>query len=294
MLSDRPYMRDNYGRSKLSALTWVICILAGVFVIENVVGQWIGGAFAKHFFEYLTVSPEVIERGFVWTLFTHGIIHNPRALLGLGCTLLSLYVFGRSVEAAVGSRRFLTILIAGVTTGALTWLAVNWFQVGTLFGAGAGVSALLVVFACLEPDQPILLYFIDVGMRAKHLLIGWLVISVLGLVLLELPSRDSWLRMPHSAHLGGMLAGWLYFRFFYQREWSFFAGRRSMELPRWLRRARKAGVATPAFKVNVPPADNMKAEIDRILDKINSDGFHSLTAEEKRRLDLARDQLSRR
>ena len=294
MLSDRPYMRDNYSRPKLSAVTWVICIIAGVFVLENIVGQWIGGAFAGRFFEYLTVSSEVIRRGFVWTLATHGVIHNPRELIGLGCSLLTLYIFGRSVEAQIGPRRFLAVLIVGVVTGSLTWLAINWSQSGMLFGVGAGVSALLVVFACLEPDQPISVLFVDTGMRAKHLAIAWLVISVLGLILLELPAKDSWLRMPHSAHLGGMLAGWLYFRFFYQREWSVFPNRPVIELPRWFRKVRKADLPSPAYKVNLSNKDDMRAEIDRILDKINSDGFQSLTEEEKRRLDQARDQLSRR
>jgi hypothetical protein len=37
----------------------------------------------------------------------------------------------------------------------------------------------------------------------------------------------------------------------------------------------------------------LRAEVDRILDKINSEGFGALTAEEKRLLDEARDLLSR-
>ena len=36
------------------------------------------------------------------------------------------------------------------------------------------------------------------------------------------------------------------------------------------------------------------SEVDRILDKINSDGFGSLSAEEKKVLDEARDLIGRR
>jgi hypothetical protein len=40
--------------------------------------------------------------------------------------------------------------------------------------------------------------------------------------------------------------------------------------------------------------EHIRAEVDRILDKINSEGFNALTADEKRVLDDAKDLLSRR
>lgn len=294
MLSDRPYMRESSGRSPFSALTWLICIIAGVFVLENIVVQWIGGAVATGFFEYLTLSPEAITRGFVWTLATHGLIHHPHNLLHLGLTLLSLYVFGRAVVAEIGSRRLLTVFAAAVIAGGLAWLAVNWSHGGSLFGASAGVSALIVLFACLMPHQPIAPFMIDIGLRAKHLAIGLLIIDVLGLILLEIPGRTSWFAMSHSAHLGGMLAAWLYHRFVYERDWRPFAAKPAIELPRWFRKKKSGVTEAPAYKVNLGAGNDLRAEIDRILDKINSEGFQSLTAEEKKRLDHARDHLSRR
>jgi hypothetical protein len=67
-----------------------------------------------------------------------------------------------------------------------------------------------------------------------------------------------------------------------------------IELPRWLRRRRKTTPSTPRFQVNLTSHDDLRAEVDRILDKINSQGFGALTNEEKRLLDEARDLLSRR
>ena len=40
--------------------------------------------------------------------------------------------------------------------------------------------------------------------------------------------------------------------------------------------------------------EGLRAEVDRILDKINSQGFGALTADEKRLLDDAHDLLSKR
>jgi uncharacterized protein YcgL (UPF0745 family) len=67
-----------------------------------------------------------------------------------------------------------------------------------------------------------------------------------------------------------------------------------IDLPRWLRRWKKSAAPTPRFHVNLSNRDDLRAEVDRILDKINSQGFGALTAEEKRLLDEARDLLSRR
>ena len=52
--------------------------------------------------------------------------------------------------------------------------------------------------------------------------------------------------------------------------------------------------APAAYQVNVGSPGDLRAEVDRILDKINSQGFGALTAEEKRMLDEAKDLLSRR
>jgi hypothetical protein len=47
-------------------------------------------------------------------------------------------------------------------------------------------------------------------------------------------------------------------------------------------------------QIDLTRREDLRAEVDRILDKINSDGFGALTADEKRLLDDARDLLSRR
>ncbi|MCC5022360.1 MAG: hypothetical protein J6386_06020 [Candidatus Synoicihabitans palmerolidicus] len=46
-------------------------------------------------------------------------------------------------------------------------------------------------------------------------------------------------------------------------------------------------------KSSVSP-QNLRAEVDRILDKINSQGFGALTDDEKQLLDQAKDMLNQR
>ena len=96
----------------------------------------------------------------------------------------------------------------------------------------------------------------------------------------------------HSAHLGGMAAGWLYFRFVHDHDWR--GSRPNLELPQWLKRPLRPTPPPPPEPVTIGSREHLKAEVDRILDKINSQGFGALTADEKRLLDEARDLLSRR
>jgi hypothetical protein len=117
------------------------------------------------------------------------------------------------------------------------------------------------------------------------------------LVLTEVSTnRIAGYNVPHSAHLGAMLVGWLYYRYFHAPSWPLAPARSEIEPPRWAKRSARAADA-PAYPVNVGATSSrgdLRAEVDRILDKINSHGFGALTAQEKRVLDEAKDSISRR
>ena len=76
--------------------------------------------------------------------------------------------------------------------------------------------------------------------------------------------------------------------------WRLGWARSDVELPRWLKRTAKPAAAAPAPKADLGTRENLRAEVDRILDKINSHGFGALTPAEKRVLDEAKEMLSRR
>jgi hypothetical protein len=66
-------------------------------------------------------------------------------------------------------------------------------------------------------------------------------------------------------------------------------------LPGWLRlKGRKHDAAKAGTTPKAPwRSGNLRADVDRILDKINSHGFGSLSDEEKQTLDDAKDLLSK-
>ncbi len=297
MLADRPYMRDDYPRERTSVLTWLICSIIAGFVLQLVVGSTLltGG---RPVANELVLTIKGLQQGHLWILLSHSFLHDPHYLFHIGANLLGLYFLGRELLPVLGSRRFVGLYAGGILLGALVWTAVHWRIGGAYYGATAGVEALLIVFACLYPNQRLdflLLFIFPVTLKPKYIAFALAGLDAIGLFLYELrgAAMPFDFSVAHSAHLGGMAAGLLYFRYLHGFRWPVNSRRADVELPRWVKR-KPAVAAAPAYQVNVPSRTDLRAEVDRILDKINSHGFNTLTPEEKRVLDEARDTLSRR
>lgn len=298
MLSDRPYMQSGYPLRKTTAVTWLISAMVAVFVLQFVFMRWFNAV--ASFESSLALTVGGFKTGKIWTVLSYSFLHSTSNLLHIVGNLLGLYFVGRVLEPLLGSRRLLWLFGAAVVTGAALWLGTHWETgAGTAIGASAGVIGLFVVFACFYPNQPItfLLFFVlPVTLKPKYVAIGLLAVELVGFVFYEIMQAASPFGsgIAHSAHLGGMLAGWIYFRYVHQASWRFSKANSDIELPRWLRKKPKEEEAPPPVHVDITRREDLRAEVDRILDKINSDGFGALTAEEKRLLDDARDLLSRR
>lgn len=297
MLSDRSYMRSDYPRQSTSALTWVLSATIAAAVIQLTFDRLGGDSFLR----LMSLSTYGLAGGRVWTLATYALLHD--GLLHLLFNCLGIYFLGREIAPLLGSTRFLQFYAGSAVVGGLLWLSVQLLGGGgVLVGASAAISAMFILFACIYPEREItflLFLVLPVTLRPKVLAWSMLGFELLGLAFSELPGSKFDTNIAHSAHLGGMLAGWLYYRLVFARHGVDGTSTGPLiELPAWLRR-RQEGAAhvSPASRVDLRRADppaNLRAEVDRILDKINSQGFGALTPEEKRLLDDAKDMLSRR
>jgi len=295
MLHDRTYMQENQSDGRTTVLGWLIAAIVAGFVLQTVMTRLFRAGYAME--ALFALSPAALRSGHVWTLFTYAFLHVQDNLLHILCNVLGLYFLGRPLLPLLGPRRFVGLFAAAAVFGGAAWAAANWHGGGVLLGASAGVAALLIVFACFYPNQEMtfLLFFIlPVTLKPKYLALACVAIDLFGCVFYEVMGTASPFGFAHSAHLGGMAAGWLYFRFVHNTEWRLPGRRASVELPRWMKRSPPAGSPAPAYRVNLTNRETLRAEVDRILDKINSQGFGSLTPEEKRLLDDAHDLLSRR
>lgn len=208
------------------------------------------------------LSGEGLRSGFYWQPLTHMFLHGN--LLHLLMNMIALWFAGRAVEIWLGPWRFLAIFFVGGILGG--FLQIYSFPGGFLIGASGGVCAVLLAFTSLEPEMPItaLLFFVlPVRVRAKFLGYGVILVSLL-LPLLGLDPH-----VGHFAHLGGALVG-----FFYGT---------------WLRRtARFRSHSAPVFPQphtgNWSPSAGTR-EMDAILNKVVRHGLHSLSPEERARVE---------
>ncbi len=294
MLTERTYMRDNYPRERASVLAWLISAMVAAFVLQLVFERILEMPGAME--HYFGLSGPGLRAGRVWSLATYGLLHDTRNLLHIVGNLLGLYFLGRSLMPLLGSTRFLGLFAGMVVAGGAAWAAVNWQTGGTVVGASAGVVGLFIVFACFYPNQPVtllLFFIIPVTLKPKWVALGLVLTDLAGFVFYEVLHVPSPFGFAHSAHLGGMAAGWIYYRYLHDLQWELPMRRADIELPKWMKKSAKSS-APAAFSVNVSSPGDLRAEVDRILDKINSQGFGALSAEEKRVLDEAKDLLSRR
>ena len=299
-IGDRAYMRNQrLAREPISVTAWVVGTLVAFFILnliqESAGADLLGWAILRE------SSP------MAWQWLTHGLLHDGFwHLLGNG---LILWWTGAIVEREHGPRALLAILAAGTLFGAFAWAltGLGGDRSGLLIGISSGVYALMLVALLDKLDHQItllLFFFLPVTLKVRWLLIAITLFTVLGWAFAELPGRHVWPQwhaawndsIAHSAHLGGLLFGWLAYRRLNQTNLSV------QDAPRQASSsdaddARSIARDAYAAEENSGGADNevkspsnltkgqARAELDMLLDKISAGGFGSLTVSEKRRLE---------
>lgn len=142
-----------------------------------------------------------------WQLVTYSFLHAGLAHLALN--LFGLWMFGADVERVWGRTRVLAAYFAAVSTGALTQLlaAALAGAGGPVIGASGGVFGLMLAFGLLFPHRRVLLLVPPIPMSARTMVVGYAAVELL------LGVTGSAAGVAHFAHLGGLLGGWLVYRF---------------------------------------------------------------------------------
>lgn len=281
----------SFGGRAGSFLKFLLVLLIASFVLQTIV-KAVGGIDANvTFFSWTAFTPDGFLSGKLWTLVSYACLHEGPWHLVLN--LLAIFFMGRALEDDLGPKMMTWLTLAGASSGALLWFVFNIDGSG-LVGASAIAMAFVTTFCLRRPEQPItlLLFFvIPCTLKPKWILWSLLGIETYGFLFSELNGSSG---VAHSAHLGGMLAGLFFFG--YVRSGGTSSNKRPrLQKPSWLKvskQSRKSG-APAGYSVNLDDREMVEQEVDRILDKINENGFGSLTEDEKRTLDKAKSLLGK-
>ncbi|MCC7519810.1 MAG: rhomboid family intramembrane serine protease [Verrucomicrobiae bacterium] len=257
------------------AVKWLLGINFAVFLLQQVFRAMGNQLFA----DFLKLSAQKIHEGCLWQFVTYMFLHG--SVIHLLLNLLMLYFFGNEVEFALGPKHFLVIYFGGGIFGGLTWFAFNFHTATSMVGASGAVYAVALAFASLYPHRPITLlvfFVLPVTLLAKYWALVAVALSVLFLI------SDDGGNVAHLAHLGGMAVGWLYVRRL--------RAAAAAPSPRPSRRDASGHPPVQTLQPRLRKSEYIARQVDPILDKIAEHGIQSLTREERRILDEAKDRLS--
>ena len=263
MYYDSRSYRFNLGGLMTPMVKRILIINISVFVLDLLLMSF----FRLRLSLYFGLVPKLIvsELAF-FQFFTYMFLHGN--FFHLFWNMFILWMFGSDLEREWGAKEFLFFyLLTGVGAGLLNFLAMLNSMIPTI-GASGAIYGLLAAFGMLFPNRLIYIYFLF-PVKAKYfvLFIGFITFTS------AFSYSDS--NIAHFAHLGGMLFGYLYIRSNFQlfKFKNFF----------------KRGDPGMTVHWKEDDSEDLKSEVDRILDKIQQSGFESLTEKERETLKNASD-----
>jgi membrane associated rhomboid family serine protease len=267
-MSARQFQHEplNFSRMPPAIRTLIIANVV-VFLVANIAG---GG-----FYDMFGLVPaHVLRDRWIWQPFSYLFVHG--GVMHLLFNLFALWMFGLPVESQWGELEFIKFFFICGLGAAAASIALAPHSTLPVIGASGPVYGMLVAFAMLYPDSVVYLYFL-IPVKASHMAI------LFGLIEFFTGASGATPGVARFAHLGGMLTGYLYIRWWWVVKIK----------ARALFRRVSEGAAAAAPRVTRRPArvepqlsseekeQAEMAEIDRILDKILVSGLDSLTDEEK-------------
>jgi membrane associated rhomboid family serine protease len=302
-MSTTPVEEQDFPRMT-RAVQWLIALNVAVFFLQFTLFG------AANMQQALGYRFERLPDGW-WTVGTHLFVHG--GFWQLALNVYMLFLFGPRVEGAWGSREFRHLFIWAGLGG---WLAhMLLFRDAMLLGATSAVLGVSLAYALRWADEEVYL-FLAIPVRVK-----WLVATMIGINLaVGVLSTGAGSGAAYLAHLGGLVAAWLFLRTstgagidrLRQRVSSVpdLPDEPPRAVPRSLPRSRErardvdeivAQSQQALRSQRVSPSEpagertaERQADLDRVLDKISQLGIDSLTSEERKVLEERSRELRRR
>jgi len=207
-----------------------------------------------------------------WTLVTYMFLHG--GFTHILFNMLMLFFFGPRLEERLGSRTFIWFYLACGVGGALLSFMTPF---SAIVGASGAIYGVVIGFARYWPREDIYIWGI-LPIQARMLAIFMVALSLFAGFT---GAQDG---IAHFAHLGGLLAGWVFLKSWERRR------KQRVARPRTAR-ARMSGIrdADAIQSWEAIPRESLheinREEVDYLLTKVKKMGVASLTAEQRAFLD---------
>ena len=143
-----------------------------------------------------------------WQWFSYAFLHG--GLMHLAFNMFGLWMFGGALERAWGARRTALAFFASVFFGAAAQMAaavLSGSGGAPVIGASAGVFGLMLAYALKFPENRIMLLIPPIPLPARVFVLLYAIVE------LALGISGTQAGVAHFAHLGGLVGGWLVYRF---------------------------------------------------------------------------------
>jgi membrane associated rhomboid family serine protease len=238
---------------------------------------------------YLSLPADLTQLLYhLWTPISYMFLHE--GFMHLLFNMLNLYWFGKLFIIYFSEKQLVGLYLLGGLIGAFFYLAAfNVFPYyhpilsqSLLLGASGSIMAIIVASATQSPNMEMQMLFVG-GVKLKYIALLAVLMSFFGIT-----SNNGGGQL---AHLGGALAGY-YFVVSLRQGRDLTKGINNMlgffvdvfsarKLKAKPNKSRATAMSDAEFNVN---RANKMANIDRILDKIKTSGYESLSADEKKKL----------
>ena len=158
----------------------------------------------------LGLQPQaVFEQYALWQPVTYMFLHDIGGVGHILINMLALWMFGTELERTWGTRFFTKYYfvtgIGAAATSLILSLFINDIYYNVTVGASGAIYGLLLGYGMYFPDRPIYLYFVF-PIPAKYFVM--IVGAIAFLSALGGPGGG----VAHTAHLGGLVVGYLYLK----------------------------------------------------------------------------------
>lgn len=263
MYNNSPYYPGGFLSGVTPGARLIILINAiafGVQIFCRLLQSWGVGPFDLWLTYYFALNPELVVNQFwLWQLLTCSILHGDP--LHIIFNMLVVYFFGSEIEKYYGKKQLFGFYICCAIFASTIYVVMQYVLNTTTvaLGASGATMGILVVVACLMPNQIVIFFLFP--LRLVTVVLIMLGIDLYSLTVTPYGGASA------SAHLAGMLFGYLYFRY-----GEFFLAKLNQLENKMIAR----------YEAEQRQSDRkMKAEVDRLLEKVNDEGISALSQAER-------------